>query len=102
MRELFFNNKVRALIYMCAFSCLMLFCRFYLSHTFDFYFLIWNLFLAVVPIFFAHQVKTSNQKRGALHGYTLLSFFLWLMFFPNAPYIITDLIHIYHTSRKMP
>ncbi|MCI5051296.1 MAG: DUF1361 domain-containing protein [Candidatus Pacebacteria bacterium] len=49
----------------------------------------WNLFLALVPIFFAWlfmYVKNVYVK--------LLAFILWLGFLPNSPYIVTDFIHL--------
>lgn len=52
----------------------------------------WNLFLAVVPLAFAclaiHFMKKSSRL---LVGLFLV---LWLLFYPNSPYIITDYIHI--------
>lgn len=54
-----------------------------------FAFLIWNTFLAVVPLYFS--VKAINaQKKAPIIGYSIL----WLLFFPNAMYIITDLFHL--------
>jgi len=57
-------------------------------------FLIGNLFLAWLPLLFAvmacdHFKKETkrNWRFGALAG-------VWLLFFPNAPYIFTDLIHL--------
>lgn len=57
-------------------------------------FLIWNLFLAWVPmvlVLFARE----HQKPGANPGWKFLAFGVaWLLFFPNAPYIFTDLVHV--------
>ncbi len=61
-------------------------------------FLLWNLFLAWMPLFFALVgrrlvVSTSKvTKFKQIQIYTTLAF--WLLFFPNAPYLITDLIHL--------
>jgi uncharacterized membrane protein len=56
--------------------------------------LIWNLFLAWLPLLFA--LDASHQYRVAGRGSwrVCLSAALWLLFFPNAPYIFTDLIHV--------
>lgn len=57
---------------------------------YTFFFLIWNLFLAWIPFWIALSLeKISKSKIMAVIG--LIS---WLLFFPNAPYIITDLLHI--------
>lgn len=58
-----------------------------------FIFLNWNLFLAFVPWMFSSLMiiyPGLQKSRLALIG-LLMS---WLLFFPNAPYILTDLIHL--------
>lgn len=58
----------------------------------SFRFLTWNLVLAVVPLLFsglAAVVSRSRWKRIAL-----LFLVPWLLFFPNAPYLLTDLLHL--------
>lgn len=59
-----------------------------------YWFLIWNLFLAWVPL-------GSALLLWSLHQYTpnlrLLQWPLllgWLLFFPNAPYLVTDFLHL--------
>ncbi|HJU46036.1 MAG TPA: DUF1361 domain-containing protein, partial [Chitinophagaceae bacterium] len=55
--------------------------------TYGFY--IWNTFLAVMPVFFSRQLIGLNKF--SLKAALLIV--CWLAFFPNAPYIITDLFH---------
>jgi uncharacterized membrane protein len=59
----------------------------------NYLFLIWNLMLAWLPLIFAIGVHTRHQRRERsgwrLYGLAVL----WLLFFPNAPYIFTDMIH---------
>jgi uncharacterized membrane protein len=61
--------------------------------TADFRFLVWNLILAWVPLVFALVVYD-----GYRHGARLLrlapALALWLLFLPNAPYIVTDFVHL--------
>lgn len=62
-----------------------------------FAFLIWNLFLAWVPLFLSLTMSYIDriQKYSTKRTIYLLSLGLcWLIFFPNAPYIITDIIHL--------
>lgn len=58
-------------------------------------FLIWNLVLAWVPYGAALRFARL-QKRGAGWPSLLLCFAVWLLFLPNAPYIITDFLHFRH------
>jgi uncharacterized membrane protein len=64
-------------------------------HTNDLYygFLIWNLFLAWIPFIFS-WIAYKSYFRNGMSIPVYVAAFLWLIFFPNAPYIITDLIHI--------
>ena len=57
-----------------------------------FLFLIWNLFLAVIPFALSTMLGTA---RGPLRARMLVPVGVaWLLFFPNAPYILTDLFHL--------
>jgi len=61
----------------------------------DFRYLIWNLFLAWIP--FALAVFVYDRWRRRRGGLLLLVLgVLWLLFFPNAPYIATDFVHLQH------
>lgn len=53
--------------------------------------LIWNLFLAWIPFILAYLAHATSWRRVTL--YFILPFIavLWLIFFPNAPYMLTDL-----------
>ena len=68
--------------------------RVIMDHNLRFAFLGWNLFLAWLPLIFAlllcDQHVRGGQRRWRLAGWGLT----WLLFFPNAPYIFTDLKHL--------
>ena len=55
-------------------------------------FLVWNLFLAWVPLAFA-TAAYARSRRG-LDPVVLALLVPWLLFFPNAPYLLTDFIHL--------
>jgi uncharacterized membrane protein len=57
-------------------------------------FLAWNLFLAWIPVVFAYVALLTSQRRTLLFVIVPVFAFLWLIFFPNAPYILTDLQHL--------
>ncbi len=66
-------------------------------------FLLWNLMLAWIPFMFAAlaYILASSRKR-ILYLLILASAAAWLLFFPNAPYILTDLQHLSYVSDGMP
>ncbi|MBP9887504.1 MAG: DUF1361 domain-containing protein [Leptospiraceae bacterium] len=67
--------------------------RFIYTDTKVFLFLNWNLFLAFVP----WAVTSVTILKPKLQTYRITIFILlsiWLLFFPNAPYILTDLFHL--------
>jgi uncharacterized membrane protein len=65
-----------------------------------YYFLYWNLFLAAVPWFISLAVSSKFviAKPKLL---TVALFIVWLLFFPNAPYIITDLYYLKNHTERM-
>ncbi len=67
--------------------------RFVYTDTNVFLFLNWNLFLAFIPWALTSLVimKPTLQKSRIIL-FPLLA--VWLLFFPNAPYILTDLFHL--------
>lgn len=57
-------------------------------------FMAWNLVLAWIPLLFAfaaYGVHLSRTRRNLLFAVCALT---WFFFFPNAPYIITDFVHL--------
>lgn len=59
----------------------------------SFVFLAWNLFLALIPLALAMLAALLHRSdRLAFLFWPILC--VWLAFFPNAPYIITDLLHL--------
>ena len=53
----------------------------------------WNLFLAWVPLGFALVIE-YGWRRHWTRPRLLMPLLAWLVFFPNAPYLVTDLIHL--------
>ena len=56
----------------------------------DFWFLIWNLGLAWIPFLLALGAYGSGRRPSSMIALGLG----WLLFFPNAPYIVTDFVHL--------
>ena len=56
-------------------------------------FLIFNLFLACIPLGLSTALRIASHWR--FHWTIQLPLFsLWLLFLPNAPYILTDILHL--------
>jgi uncharacterized membrane protein len=56
-------------------------------------FLGWNMVLATMVYALSQLILYLDQKRSSLL-WILIVFGLWILFFPNAIYIITDFIHL--------
>jgi uncharacterized membrane protein len=59
-----------------------------------FRFLVWNLFLAWLPYVWSLWALSIHRRQPRRWWLLLLPGALWLLFFPNAPYLITDLMHL--------
>jgi uncharacterized membrane protein len=71
----------------------MVFARVWHTASLGFAFLLWNLFLAWIPLVSAAALYDRNRRGTATWKLLCLGAF-WLLFYPNAPYILTDLIHL--------
>jgi uncharacterized membrane protein len=52
-------------------------------------FYLWNIFLALVPLLCSRRLLIENR----IGVKSVLLFGGWLLFLPNAPYLVTDLFH---------
>src|ERR1035437_422242 len=59
-------------------------------------YLVWNLLLAWIP----YIISSCCIKKDTSVNHFIPFFILWLLFFPNAPYLVTDVLHI--ASRLSP
>ena len=87
MKKLSFSEKMLGLSIL--FNMVLIGARLWYTKELVYGFYIWNTFLAVLPLFFSRrlvQLERLNYKAMLLLGG-------WLAFFPNAPYMITDLFH---------
>jgi uncharacterized membrane protein len=90
MKPLSHDFKVIALLVVALAWCgVLIAIRMMLTHRLEYAFLVWNLGLASAPVLFS--TLTVSQRRLPRR---LLFGFLWLLFLPNAPYIITDFVHL--------
>lgn len=97
------TNRVKESLFL---GVLTLFCvslsifRYTYTDTLHFIFLNWNLFLAFVPWLLTSLISIHPVlKQSTISVIPLMA--CWLLFFPNAPYILTDLFHLKDRS-SMP
>jgi len=74
----------------------MLGLRFLYTGRVEHLFLVWNLFLGLIPLLIAFVALVVERRNWPLVGRSLLvvSSLFWLLFFPNSSYIFTDFIHL--------
>jgi len=83
-----------ALTFASAASVALVVARVVWTGRFSYSFLVWNLFLAWLPMVFALLASENYHSRSGRDWRFLGLAGAWLLFFPNAPYIFTDLIHL--------
>ena len=64
--------------------------------------LIWNLFLAWIPFILSYIAHAISWRRIWLYLVIPFVAFLWLIFYPNAPYMLTDLQDLARTATDAP
>lgn len=96
LRNYFIHNRYSVAVFFllnlaCAICIVLVVARVAYSDTGRHLGLIWNLFLAWIPFMLAYSAHAVRWRRVTL--YIILPFiaFLWLIFYPNAPYMLTDL-----------
>jgi uncharacterized membrane protein len=78
-----------------AMACGIVLGRLYLSQSWTYLFLVWNLFLAWVPYGLSLWIAASRERTGGrVRWWWVPVGVVWLLFFPNAPYLLTDLVHL--------
>ena len=83
------NIVSRLWIFPVGFTILLLAFRILYSGSLAYAFFAWNLFLAFIPLILSSALLKSERD------YRQLGLFItWILFFPNALYIITDLTHL--------
>ncbi|PWS30828.1 DUF1361 domain-containing protein [Pedobacter paludis] len=84
-------NITVLLIAMSLFCLFISIARYFITDTKVFLFLNWNLFLAFIPwVISSFMVLNNLNKKFSL----IILIISWILFFPNSPYILTDLFHL--------
>lgn len=86
------KQEFRALIKLSLIAVLLVICRLILPNHRSLGFLIYNLFLAFIPLIISTYIRYYSSKKTKISN--LICGIIWLIFFPNAPYILTDGLHV--------
>ena len=85
---------ILALVLASLLSCALVVVRAYYSGTTAYLFFFWNLFLAWVPLGAALLFYGLAARQSGRWTLMLVVAVIWFLFFPNAPYIVTDIVHL--------
>ena len=93
--RLFYRNRglgsILLFVFASALGVMMVAGRVMYTGTRGYTFLLWNLILAWIPFLIAFAMY---HLRGMPRILRAFGWAMWLLFLPNAPYIVTDLIHL--------
>jgi uncharacterized membrane protein len=92
------NQATKSLIYLSILCIFLETFRLIFKNDTKYSFLFWNLFLAWIPFCLT---QLANRFSTTSKFWTFTTLFFWLLFFPNSPYIITDLLHLKGYSQNI-
>lgn len=81
-----------------AFCVGILFARIAVTGKVTFSFLLWNIFLAWIPFALALALTWYLRESKRLNLLSKVTLLGWLFFFPNAPYVVTDFVHLTYVA----
>jgi uncharacterized membrane protein len=88
------NRLIASLSLLSLVSVGLLIARILDSSSYRYAFLIWNLALAIIPVFIAWWLVERIRIYGWQKWQQLALTFAWIAFLPNSFYLLTDLIHL--------
>jgi uncharacterized membrane protein len=97
--ELIYRRETRVPVLALTFATLvgvgLVLARVIVSHNLIYGLLVGNLVLAWIPLVLALFAQREFDSAGWRHWRFLLLAGAWLFFLPNAPYIFTDVVHVF-------
>jgi uncharacterized membrane protein len=99
--NLFKSGPVKTVFYLLVVAVTFNLLRIMIWDKYSFVYILWNLFLAFVPVLISFTMLKFHEKKSLKTIIFIPGFLLWLLFIPNAPYLVTDLIHL-GESRTIP
>lgn len=84
-----------AMVLASVLCCGLVVVRKFYAGTTGYTFFFWNLFLAWVPLMASLLFYGLAARRSRRWFVMFGAAVMWFLFFPNAPYIVTDLVHLH-------
>ncbi len=84
----------RQLLILIALAIVMVLARVAATGSTYYLFLLWNIFLALVPFIISIVLLSIDEKKRIALWLLIILGLLWLSIFPNAPYLVTDVVHL--------
>ncbi len=92
--NIFKINIPKQIILLTILVVILVITRIFMFDSFSLIYILWNVFLAILPflisLFLLHRVKLNKINRVVF----IIGVIFWLLLLPNAPYLVTDLIHV--------
>lgn len=98
MKKLSENPLLHCVFALVGFNFALMALRMIITSGIGFGFLVWNLVLAIVPLCISSYLARANASKRRL----AIASVAWLLFLPNAPYILTDFLHFRKVNLTMP
>jgi uncharacterized membrane protein len=91
------NNKLlmpRFIFIILTLAVILNIARILIFHSTAHIYILWNIFLAFLPLVASYVLVSYGDKQKLTKTFLVIVGLVWLLLIPNAPYIVTDLIHI--------
>ena len=92
-------NKIiipRSILVLLSLSVILNIARILIFHSVYLVYLLWNIILALLPFIVSSTLLYYDKNEKLPTPMLLICGLIWLLLFPNAPYIVTDLMHMTH------
>lgn len=99
MKSIFYGKSAKFAYFSFIFIIITTAMYTFWTKEFSWWYIVINDILAVIPLFMAMLCEHFHSKKKTLPA--VLFGFLWLLFFPNSPYMITDYKYIASYSDKL-
>ena len=94
-------NIPKQIILLIVLALILNILRILLFGSLSFIYILWNIFLALLPFIISSILLKQEQENRLSKPVFIIGFIFWLLLLPNAPYLVTDIIHI-GEIRKVP